>query len=348
MYKSRAETYRASHEFPYSKCVRHPFKCPCKNKYQNGRHHKLATLRDRIHEILEAYDTSWQIENKKKAYSDKSGKHKRFRWWTVGKVLHKICSAIQVSRPYHRTNSCHYHDNHRSNKVDNLASCILSAFRRVCNLVLCKCLSAWCEHIPILCIFLMLLHQPKIKACNRYEEYHIQCKYRIQIKRNRRYEHLKTRHRAVSRYIRVNRCSPWWNRCYDAYRSCCCIYNISKLRSRYLILIGDRSHDRADSKTVKIIIDKYKNSQKGCRDKCGFLGLQPCRCPFAVSSRSPRLLHKHDYHTEQNHEHQNRKIRAVYHCIVERVKCLPRMEACHKQCSKCTTGKQWQIYLLCQ
>ena len=77
------------------------------------------------------------------------------------------------------------------------------------------------------------------------------------------------------------------------------------------MFIRYRSHNTADSQTVKIIINKNQNTKKNGCQLCTYTALDMNTCPSTEGSRTSRFVH-HTYHnTENNQEHQNTHVIAV-------------------------------------
>ena len=59
----RTSGYNTCYIFRRSKTVCHRFQCPCKNKNQDCRNHRLKSIRETCHTLIEFQHTSYQIQH---------------------------------------------------------------------------------------------------------------------------------------------------------------------------------------------------------------------------------------------------------------------------------------------
>ena len=112
--------------------------------------------------------------------------------------------------------------------------------------------------IPLYSIFLMKLHRAKIHVKQNQKNQHTDGQKGIEIIRNGLHKEL---HPIFPFHEAGNRRRPRGNRGYDTYRRCRSINKISQLCPTDFVLIRYRTHNRAYSQAIKVIVNKNQASQ---------------------------------------------------------------------------------------
>ena len=337
-----------AHKVADAQRIGHALQRPGQHQNQDGRHHQLAALGHGVHEVLKANNAARQVEQQQEAHRDKARKDKRLRRGAVGKVLDKVRAAVQVAGPDHRGDGRKDHDDHRCNQVNDLALGEFTALGGVLDFLVLECLPARGEQVTVGGVALVLFHQAEVEAQQRGKEHHVERQHRVQVERDRADEHLKAGHRAARRDVGVDRRRPGRDRRNDADRGRRGVDEVSQLGAGNLVLVGNRAHDGADGQAVEVVVHKNQRTQQRGRHERGALALELFRRPLTVSAGAAGLLHEHNDHAQQDHEHQNREVDAVDHRVEQCVKRDPGVKLCHQQRTQCTAGEQREIDFLCE
>ena len=337
-----------AHKVADAQCVGHALQRPGQHQNQDGRHHQLAALGHGVHEVLKANNAARQVEQQQEAHRDKTRKDQRLRRGAVGKVLDKIRAAVQVAGPDHRGDGRKDHDDHRCNQVNDLALGKFTALGWVLDFLVLECLPARGEQVTVGGVALVLFHQAEVEAQQRGKEHHVERQHRVQVERDRADEHLKAGHRAARRDVGVDRRRPGRDRRNDADRGRRGVDEVGQLGAGNLVLVGNRAHDGADGQAVEVVVHKNQRTQQRGRHERGALALKLFRRPLTISAGAAGLLHEHNDHAQQDHEHQNREVDAVDHRVEQCVKRDPGVKLCHQQRTQRTAGEQREVDFLCE
>ena len=86
-------------------------------------------------------------------------------------------------------------------------------------------------------------------------------------------------------------------------------------------LIRNRTHNRTNGQTVKVVIDKNEYPQKHGNEHSHTASLNNLGCPFTIGFRCPGLVDCGNKNSEHNHKHQNVDVSAylIIHDLENRI-----------------------------
>ena len=115
------------------------------------------------------------------------------------------------------------------------------------------------EQISLQRVFLKFGHGTKFHFHQNHAYHHHDSQKSIEVIRNSTDKQGQT---IFALYKTADCCCPGRNGSDDTDRSCCGIDQVSQLCAGYIVAVCYRTHNTADSQTVKIVIDKDQYTQK--------------------------------------------------------------------------------------
>ena len=157
-----------------------------------------------------------------------------------------------------------------------------------------------------------LFHRAEIHAHKRHNHQKDYGQQRVKVKRNGLQKHGEG---VVDAHRTGDRRAPAGNGGYNAHRRRRGVYYVREFRSRHLVLVGNRSHDRTHRQTGEIVVDEYNNAQRAGSQQRRSFALDFARSPFAVSARTARFCDESDQHAQKNQKQQNARVVRVCHTV---------------------------------
>ena len=284
----RTSGYNTCYIFRRSKTVCHRFQCPCKNKNQDCRNHRLKSIRETCHTFIEFQHTSYQIQHDCDHKSKETSVHQSLGSITSWKCFYKTDSVKEPTGVDHSDHTADDQWNNRDQKIHYFSFTVIHClFLRICiRSVRCG------VNITFFRIIFMKLHRTILNLHHNHCNHHHDGKDCIEVIWNCTDKYRKS---IFTFYKTGNGCCPRWNRCNDTYRSCCRIDQIRKLCSGNILRIRYRTHHASDCQTVKIVIDKDQHTKNDCCKLCTDTALDMGTCPFTECGRSSCLIHQADH-----------------------------------------------------